>query len=408
MNKKDKESLLRIERAVLALMETPQNEQVCNEIASALSDCFDAEFTVVCVPARDDEYFIMSVYPEQSTMNTIIKALTDGENEKTIEKLWAKNKKWTIEIDEKIFGNNPKVTEKEVTAMLLHEVGHIALSNKVTSRVMNILRYEIAKASVANKVAIADKLFSGVMSLPIVSACIANKKDGNINEEIKADKFATKMGYKVYLASALNKFSKANVFQSANDNVEAASKYSLDIVSAFNRRQDALNKKSLFNLMNSHTSPFVKEMVEDTYNRLYNPTYKDMNEEKRVELIHESIESKAMDALFESPLFFGKKTIKRIDPNSIDYVKISAQKIRSTDDKMLTISYARHLIDLIDYQLKLYSIDANSEKYVITDSPEQLKMYRRDLEKVIDYVMNYRIPKYDPQLLVQYPAGFEG
>ena len=55
------------------------------------------------------------------------------------------------------------------------------------------------------------------MSLPIINACFGySRKDSSIKEEISADKFVVKMGYKNELKSALDKITKSTKYKKIN------------------------------------------------------------------------------------------------------------------------------------------------------------------------------------------------
>ena len=213
----NKEKLAKIETAFHILQENDKRDASTSLkiIKEALESCFpDSEFNLILTTSFDDsKMFVMSVYPELSTANKIIDAVLANKETKAIQKLWETNKVWTIEIDGRIL--NKKIvdfTDKELTALLLHEVGHVVASTSIPSRVSLILRYELTKASFNTRTMLKLKPFKDIMSLPIFDSCIAdNKKNkSSIKEEIKADSFVKKMGYSKELVSAIDKLSVKN------------------------------------------------------------------------------------------------------------------------------------------------------------------------------------------------------
>ena len=69
------------------------------------------------------------------------------------------------------------ITPSELTALLLHEIGHVIYANSITTRICTILQYEIASTSMSNKALIKDRFFKRILSLPIFNACIADSKN---------------------------------------------------------------------------------------------------------------------------------------------------------------------------------------------------------------------------------------
>ena len=114
----------------------------------------------------------MSIFPERSTTDKIIESVARGNSDfKTIQSLWEKNSKWTIEIDERILKGT--FTTRELTAMVLHEVGHLIQSKTIATRIITVLQYEYAKTSMQNKMLLRTKVFRSIMALPIINSCIS-------------------------------------------------------------------------------------------------------------------------------------------------------------------------------------------------------------------------------------------
>ena len=211
LNRKNFDS---IENAFFILKGDNQNKEAIQLIKESLEKSFDCEFDINIIPSIDTmnkNLFVMSVYPEIPVIDKIISAVMSDKGTDAIKSLWEKNKKWTIEIDAKILDDRIiDCTKEELTAVLLHEVGHIVCSSSIPNRVSLILRYEIMKSSFKSRMMLKDKVFRLIMSLPVLDACISdNKRDvSSIKEEIKADKFVKKMGYQKELYSVLTKIAE--------------------------------------------------------------------------------------------------------------------------------------------------------------------------------------------------------
>ena len=193
--KLNKEKFKAIEGSFLIMLEDHSSSASLKVIKNSLEECFpDYEFDIrITDPINNQSpLFVMSVYPELTTIDKIINAVLSNKNTDAIKKLWETNKKWTIEIDGKLFKKEViDVNEKELTAMLLHEIGHIVYSTSLPNRISLIMRYEISKTTMQNKVMAKNNIFSTIMALPILDSCISDgkKTPSSIREEIKADSF---------------------------------------------------------------------------------------------------------------------------------------------------------------------------------------------------------------------------
>jgi hypothetical protein len=204
----NKDKFKAIDGAFRMLKENPTANSPKDIIRESLESCFKGlKFDIHIVePIGTTDLFIMSVYPEISTADSIVNAILNGKSDKIVEELWRKNTKWTIEIDIRIL-TTMDFTDRELTSLLLHEVGHVVNSNAIIHRLYVVMNYELSKTRLSTKLIANDKLFRGIMSLPILDACISDKKKNglDIKEEIKADNFVKKMGYSNELYSVLKK-----------------------------------------------------------------------------------------------------------------------------------------------------------------------------------------------------------
>jgi len=212
INKLNRNMINDIEASFQVLKENKNNPKGLDIIKRSLEAGLpDFIFNISITPVEKNDrnlYFIMSVFPDVSTVDKIISAISENDDIQSVQKLWQLNKLWNIEIDERILLDKPiSFNAKELTAMLLHEVGHIVASTSIPNRISLIIKYELLKAKFSNKMMLKDKIFRSILSIPILDACISDyTKDGpNIKDEIEADSFAAKMGYRQDLMNALKK-----------------------------------------------------------------------------------------------------------------------------------------------------------------------------------------------------------
>ena len=252
------EHLRTLDNAFKVLMEFPTSRSGMSLITDTLHECFGDDFSGSVVSTQPDvPLFVMSIFPERSTTDKIIESVARGNSDfKTIQSLWEKNTKWTIEIDERILKNT--FTTRELTAMVLHEVGHLIQSKTIATRIVTVLQYEYAKTSMQNKMLLRTKVFRSIMALPIINSCISDQKGSNVKDEIKADRYAKKLGYAKDLISAMNKLSKLpnyNLKKDPNEAMRSTTQFSLNTLQNLQDRKNELVKSELTTLKEAVQSP---------------------------------------------------------------------------------------------------------------------------------------------------------
>lgn len=419
-----KEKLKEVDNAFEILLENAHknmedySEAAKHMIESAFQDCFGCEFNVSIVTpsnAESPRYFVMTVIPEYSTVEKIVKSLYENSNESTFKLLWEKTKKWFIEIDGRILSDTQmNLTSRELTAIALHEVGHIVTTNSIPARISNIMKYELALASMNNRALVNRKAFANILSFPILSACTADKKKtkDSIKDEIRADKFAKSMGYQNELLSVLTKFQKSPLYpkdSTIEEEMVKTAKFSNDTLEQFQKRQDNLMKHNLISLKESCASPIIKEYIESAYDELFTiPEDSMYTEEEHLNIMHKQADDMISQFYMTEFAGFGKKNLERITQNMIDYLGVKINAIQNEDDRMLLITYANAKLDLIEYYIQILNDPKLSKKYVVPHTMSQLKSWKETIEKYKTQIFNYKIPEKVTGFIIKYPEGYEG
>ena len=360
--------------------------------------------------------FGMAVYPDMPLVDKIVDLVaTGGENSTSeISVLWAKNKVWTIELDCRIFKDKYiSLTPEELTALYLHELGHITSSNSVPMRITNILQYEIAKGTMMNKAILRNKIFSSILKLPILNTCVMDNDKNAIIEEMRADKFAVKAGYKKDLISALNKFQNCAEFKrgvSTSKAMKTMALFTMNAAEQFAQRRTTLLESTLENMINGCCSEVLVEAVKDVYDQFfYNDNTTSVTKDRKLEYLYECAENSAEEFYAKEFFGFGKQKLKRIDPSQIDYIQLKMNSIESDNDKLMLVSYARSKIDICDFYLSILDNPIKLKKYDIPHSREELLSIKDRLEKMIADIIAYRIPnRLTGNILVAWPDGYDG
>ena len=413
--KKDK--FAAIDGAFKVLKETPDNTAALDVIKESLESCFPYKFKVYVVDTMalaDRESFIMSVFPEISTIDRILRAVLEESKSAELKTLWEANKNWVIEIDRAILSDSYGLTDRELTAMILHEVGHVIVSGSIPSRIGLILQYEITKTSLTNKILLKEKIFRNLLSLPILDACVSDRKlnKSSLKEEVKADTFVAKMGYKKELESSLTKvqeiLKKDRAFTLDNKMMKTAD-FSLQTLSDFQKRQDALAQKNLARVKSVVTSPFIKESIELIETQLFNGNTKNfLYEGANIDYIHELADDLIGDFYLTEFFQLNGKRLKRIDPSEIDYVGIKIQGMTSLDDKMMMISYIHSKLDIIEYYISILENPNLAKKYDVPHTLAQLYDMKKRLQLYRTEAINAKIPEKNKNLMIAWPSGYEG
>ena len=397
-----------IDAAFTMLLEDVSKASPIGIIEDCLNDTFKGlNFKVSIVkPASNTPSFYMAVYPEISTADKIVYAVLNNKDYKVISELWKKNTNWKIEIDEAIITSH-MFTNKELTALLLHEVGHVMSSNSIPERVSTIMKYEIASSSYQAKSYLSKEIFRRIMALPILDACVSDKVR-NVKEEVKADTFAKKMGYSNELYSSLTKLQsdlKKRNTSTINDSMKEISNFSLKTLEDIGARKDNLAKDSLLKLKESAKDTYIESVIDDFIVTIFEDE-NNFSEGEKIKYIQEKMDE--LEDEYVTEFFFFKKELKRINPADLDYIQVQMSTIRSENDKMMLITYIYSKIDLIDYYISILKNPKYSKKYYVPHTLDQLQNMRKRLEAYRLDVLNYKLPERNRPYVITWPDGYEG
>ena len=391
------EQLASIEKAFQNMIDNPDQESIirksCSTIESVLRLACDKRFVVSVIESPPtDELYGMSVRPSQAYTDQLVSMMLDDEKWHIVVFSWKDIKDWVIDIDKRMIKKEVGMNAAELTAILLHEIGHIVLNTSFGAKLENTFRRQLAQAGFEVTNMARQSFFSKIMQLPLINLMSTSryKDDGQLKEEIKADKFAAvNPRYREALISAIGKMMEVQPVSTSTSDDEV--KLALSTINNYKKRQAKLvNVRRLFKVpksknMFTRESVFdISESCDDTYienkaNEIYNDTM----------------------AMYFEFFSFKEKKLPVIDNSYITYIENKIKEIKDEDDKAMLIEYTKSKITMIDWYISLLEHPEFSKKYIITQSAKELNTVKNALNNILKTIINFKIDK-DPYNLKKY------
>ena len=407
----DRSRFKRVELLFGELRRNPRNTSPLNEIERVLNDQFRARFSLNIInPLPNAPLCIMSVYPEVNTVSRIVDAIIKEESDTVVGALWRQNTEWVIEIDYRVLeGKDIFFTDSELTALLLHEIGHTVYSNSIPQRVTKILKYEYANFSMGLKELFSKGGFKQMLELPIYRECRFDSYSSKerLKHELKADLFAVKNGYGLDLESALNKMTDyAATKNILGNDMETDTKMSASLVNAMARRKVNVSRSNFNKMMLDTPSTFIRNALSGISKNVYKESVESGVDSVALSAMAETANRIYENAYYREAFELFRKKLKRIDPFTIDYIKVRINEMKNNDDKLMILSYIRNKLDLIDYYIGL--MDTGNNQYIFTNNRNELLNMKAALLKLRKDVLDYRIPETKYGVQIVYPDGYLG
>lgn len=391
------EQLASIEKAFQNMIDNPDQESIirksCSTIESVLRLACDKRFVVSVIESPPtDELYGMSVRPSQAYTDQLVSMMLDNEKWHIVVFSWKDIKDWVIDIDKRMIKKEVGMNATELTTILLHEIGHIVLNTSFGAKLENTFRRQLAQAGFEVTNMARQSFFSKIMQLPLINLMSTSryKDDGQLKEEIKADKFAAvNPRYREALISAIGKMMEVQPVSTSTSDDEV--KLALSTIDNYKKRQAKLvNVRRLFKVPKSKNM-FTRESVFDI-SESCDDTY--------IENKANEIYNDAMAMYFEF-FSFKEKKLPVIDNSYITYIENKIKEIKDEDDKAMLIEYTKSKITMIDWYISLLEHPEFSKKYIITQSAKELNTVKNALNNILKTIINFKIDK-DPYNLKKY------
>lgn len=385
-------------------------------IESAVKKEFGITVKVSIIDNKKNDFFGMCVYPSPEELIKMSEMLMKTNvSIKDVERVHVECvMKGTnvVEVDSiLLYDHNLNATAGEITAILLHEIGHILTSNSV------VCRFERAKEHITNKfdnktrklvpvIPMISKLFN-IVTLQIFS----NQFNLQLKKELAADEMATKHGYGPELESILGKFiahghgSKVKRTDKEMDkDIEVTIDWLVVNIKELEYRKNRLKRSIKFLKLNT-PSKFMADRLGEIHDHVFKKDDENMIE-KAVVINEAFILSKLGDKAPKAPsgALDSSGRVKRLSPRDLDIYRAELERVNTVDDKIFLLERLYDLLDVAEYAKQMIATDPRR----VMQSEQTIDLYIKHVHEIIDEVNSRKISRTKYGLFIKYPADYEG
>ena len=392
-------------------------------ISNTIKRELEKEVSIEIIHNTSNIFFGMNIYPHPSELSSIAgRLLTKDVTPSKLTEQWQDIEKWCIEIDDLLFEDiNLDVQPDELTALLLHELGHVVLSDEVPKSVLKSFKINFHKRELVFKNIFMDSssfILRKMMTFPFIEAC-SNKgffKAGfgrgvDLKREFIADEYVQKCGYGQALYNFIEKliaYGESDMINKTNaekeNEIGIITNWAFDNIHSLSKRRGKLYK-ALKVEMKRNPSNVVKHVCLDLNRSIFRESENDFKNTNVV--VTESI---VMNTLNKAAGNFNRFVDKhnRVKPckvRDLDIFAVEIANINTVDDKMYVIECLHDELDRVEYALMLIE---NGHEDRVTQSKNSLMVYRENVLKLIKDAKIAPIPEERYGLFIKYPKGYEG
>lgn len=412
-----KENILFVEECFRNIQQEREIVKNVKLIENAIKREFGIQLTISIID-NEKQFFGMCIYPSMNEIEMLTMAMMangDGKIKfsdlENMHRDMMDKSSLVVEIDSLLlYDHNLNATAGEVTAILLHEIGHIVASNSIVNRMRRAREYMAAKIDhgtrrLMSKIPIINNMFS-LVSLQIFS----HQLNIQLVKEKEADELARKEGYGEELLSILNKLianGKGSKIRKSNKEIDKDIEVTVDWlivnVKELEYRKNKLNRTlKLMRLTtpSRHLANCIKHISEKIFNIL-------KKEEDKPEFVNEAfmlsnLRNKKMKAPKGAVDSSGR--VKRLVSRDLDVYRAELERVHSVDEKIFLIERLHDLLE--DAEYALYMVHEDPRK--VMQSEETIRNYIQSVHELLRDVNNKRTSKERYGLYIKYPADYEG
>ena len=390
--------------------------------------------------SMDKDFFGFNVFPEIDKLEDICNKIANEDVKfKDIVKRWRSIKEWEIVIDSLVFDRSfIAFNPKELTAMLLHEIGHVTQSDEPIEQFYRA--YLESKSRLKNADKVSKKVLYILYTIPLAVACTSRRWVNDKNEiklEISADKSLIETGYAEHLINAFDKIIKASGsinrsedmnYKEIESNVEWANMNIVDVIKRRDKLKDSLYYKAIqtnsgyIQALCTRILNFLGVRMRERYtgavaescmlNELINgeitlETHVPFYDIKKFGQIEARIvrEQNALEVANEA--FFNKRKNSKVnipDEYDLDRIFVAIDDIQNNYDKVYVLDLIYEQIEkLNDFEEAISMDETKSKKWA-----PKIEEMRQRLATLRKTVLSKNIAKKEYKVFVKYPEGYEG
>ena len=389
-----------------------QNKKNISSNLELIKKMVNKEFNTNCVRLiltnnnTTNYFFGMHVFPTQQKLIEISDKIIRTDEKVKFESC----KEFIIEFDSKLI-YEIGATPKEITAALIHEIGHKAFSTKEQVRSYLIFTSEAGRLGYTGYM-----LFSRVSPLKflLISAIMFTfsgflKNLVELKGEMDADSLAVKYGYGKDLYSLFNKLTSddlgrmvliSNNRGKKSDEERLLFNWSIKNILDFQLRKNKI-KRDIEEQMKNENSEAVKEVLKAQLDFI-----------NRSKASFNISTTKSEDVLNESILSFIDKKRKGYSGLELDELEVEIQRIEDYEDKIYLINRIHKDLNIADGAIK--KIKEKNDKLNISSNKDdeivfgEIEEYKRKLNEMLSRIKSTKIEKREFGITMAYPLGYKG
>ena len=410
-----KESLLFVEECFRNI----QQEKDINKNIKLIENAIKREYGVnlnITIIDNKKQFFGMCVYPSADEINKLTKMLLDtnvrmADVEKVHVEFMTKGYH-VVEIDSLLlYNHNLNASAGEVTAILLHEIGHIITSNNIVCKFERAKEYMTIKFDYkTRKLVPVIPLITTVFNIATLQI-FSDQFNIQLMKEKKADELAFREGYGQELYDVLGKLiangKGERVRRSEKDvnkDIELTIDWLIVNIKELEYRKDRL-RKSLYLLQINTPSIYLRDWLKDIYNKIFKND--DLEMIKKAAVINEAfivsnLNNKKMKA--PSGALDRSGRVVKLSPRDLDVYRAELERINTVDDKIFLLERLYDLLEVAEYAK--YMIENDPRR--VTQTEQTIDMYINHVHELISEVNSRKTAKTKYGLYIKYPADYEG
>lgn len=398
------------------------------KIERTLKREFDLTFNISIVNNTTNSFFGMNIYPSVSTMDILVESIVSKKtSSEEITEIWQKNDVWYIEIDSLLlYDLSLNANPSEITAVLLHEIGHVIYDGSIPRRLNKILRYKIMKLNYQMRTLVSTEKIRKLFNLAVIESCTTKSFSfTNVRKERIADKFVITYNYGEDLDAFIGKLIQTHGNSLINKTDKELEKEITSIVnwSVVNVKELEFRKKALRTALKVEMlktpSELTKRVVQDIhasffgestdkYRELLSEQYSATPVDKYSEMKADQILDQYVNRILNESLLnlFDKVgKVKKVSQTDIDILEVECGNIQNQDDKIYLLDKLYYYLDKVNMALDL--IESGQAKKVSQSKTTLLDM-QSQLNKLRDVVLSTKIIEKEYGVFIRYPKGYQG